>query len=407
MSNAFAVSVSQVNRFVSLIIKKEEKLSDIYVKGEISNFIYHKSGHMYFTLKDENSALKAVMFKDNVSTLKFIPENGLSVIVRGAIQVYEAGGQYQLYCTEIEPAGIGELYLAYEKLKEKLLKEGLFEQKRQLPKMPMSICIITAQTGAALQDMLNIVGRRFPIASIKLIPSLVQGVNAPTSLVNAIKLAQESECEIIIIGRGGGSYEDLWAFNDEKVARALYESRIPTISAVGHETDFVITDFVADMRAPTPSAAAELCVPDKNEVLDYLDRLYSGMKNLINISIYKRLNIIENLERIIGSNSPYKKLENAEKRISEISSAVDFSISSALKFNDNKINSIFEIISALSPLNVLKKGYSIVVDNKGFPLKNINSVEEGNDIIVRMNDGRINAKVTGVTKVQKEVENEL
>ena len=362
---------------------------------------------MYFTLKDENSALKAVMFKDNVSTLKFIPENGLSVIVRGAIQVYEAGGQYQLYCTEIEPAGIGELYLAYEKLKEKLLKEGLFEQKRQLPKMPMSICIITAQTGAALQDMLNIVGRRFPIASIKLIPSLVQGVNAPTSLVNAIKLAQESECEIIIIGRGGGSYEDLWAFNDEKVARALYESRIPTISAVGHETDFVITDFVADMRAPTPSAAAELCVPDKNEVLDYLDRLYSGMKNLINISIYKRLNIIENLERIIGSNSPYKKLENAEKRISEISSAVDFSISSALKFNDNKINSIFEIISALSPLNVLKKGYSIVVDNKGFPLKNINSVEEGNDIIVRMNDGRINAKVTGVTKVQKEVENEL
>ncbi len=407
MSNAFAVSVSQVNRFVSLIIKKEEKLSDIYVKGEISNFIYHKSGHMYFTLKDENSALKAVMFKDNVSTLKFIPENGLSVIVRGAIQVYEAGGQYQLYCTEIEPAGIGELYLAYEKLKEKLLKEGLFEQKRQLPKMPMSICIITAQTGAALQDMLNIIGRRFPIASIKLIPSLVQGVNAPTSLVNAIKLAQESECEIIIIGRGGGSYEDLWAFNDEKVARALYESRIPTISAVGHETDFVITDFVADMRAPTPSAAAELCVPDKNEVLDYLDRLYSGMKNLINISIYKRLNIIENLERIIGSNSPYKKLENAEKRISEISSAVDFSISSALKFNDNKINSIFEIISALSPLNVLKKGYSIVVDNKGFPLKNINSVEEGNDIIVRMNDGRINAKVTGVTKVQKEVENEL
>ncbi|NLJ16915.1 MAG: exodeoxyribonuclease VII large subunit [Clostridiales bacterium] len=407
MSNAFAVSVSQVNRFVSLIIKKEEKLSDIYVKGEISNFIYHKSGHMYFTLKDENSALKAVMFKDNVSTLKFIPENGLSVIVRGAIQVYEAGGQYQLYCTEIEPAGIGELYLAYEKLKEKLLKEGLFEQKRQLPKMPMSICIITAQTGAALQDMLNIIGRRFPIASIKLIPSLVQGVNAPTSLVNAIKLAQESECEIIIIGRGGGSYEDLWAFNDEKVARVLYESRIPTISAVGHETDFVITDFVADMRAPTPSAAAELCVPDKNEVLDYLDRLYSGMKNLINISIYKRLNIIENLERIIGSNSPYKKLENAEKRISEISSAVDFSISSALKFNDNKINSIFEIISALSPLNVLKKGYSIVVDNKGFPLKNINSVEEGNDIIVRMNDGRINAKVTGVTKVQKEVENEL
>lgn len=403
MNNAFAVSVSQVNRFISLLLKKEEKLSDIYIKGEISNFIHHKSGHMYFTLKDENSSLKSVMFKGNTNSLKFIPEDGLMVLARGSIQVYEASGQYQLYCTEMEPAGLGQLYLAYEQLKLKLEAEGLFSQKRPIPQMPSEICIITAETGAAFQDMLNILSRRFPIATVRFIPALVQGINASKSLVKALEMAQESNCDVIIIGRGGGSYEDLWCFNDENVARALFASKIPTISAVGHETDFVITDFVADLRAPTPSAAAELCTPDIDVIYHDLNQLKSGILNHVQTKLERLLKQLENYISIINANSPKQRLLDHEKRLDEILSVLNLSVNSAFKFEENRLNRLIDVALALNPLNVLKKGYTITEKNNS-PIKSIREIDINDIIEINFNDGKVKAKVV---EMQKEGKNEL
>lgn len=262
-----AVTVTQLNRYIKAKLSLDPKLSGLTVKGELSNFKCHqKSGHFYFTLKDEFCAVKAVMFRQNASRVRFAPEDGMKVIVTCSVQVYERDGVYQLYCEAMQPDGIGELYLAFEQRKEKLQKEGLFDpaHKRPLPRYPKRIGVVTSKTGAALQDILNILRRRYPIAEVVLFSALVQGEEAPASIVQGIRSAGKcSDLDVLIVGRGGGSMEDLWAFNDEAVAHAAYDSPVPVVSAVGHEVDFTILDFVADLRAPTPSAAAELCTPEK------------------------------------------------------------------------------------------------------------------------------------------------
>ncbi|MBR6789350.1 MAG: exodeoxyribonuclease VII large subunit, partial [Oscillospiraceae bacterium] len=265
------LTVSQINQYLKQTLDEDVQLKSIFIRGEISNFTHHlKSGHFYFTLKDAKSAIKAVMFKWNASQLRFKPSNGMSVIIFGSVQFYERDGVCQIYCTDMQPDGIGALYTAYEQLKAKLEGEGLFDpsHKKQLPAFPKRIGVITAKTGAALQDVINILSRRYPLGELVLIPALVQGEQAPASICTALKQAENAELDLLIVGRGGGSIEDLWAFNDERVARTVYACPIPVISAVGHETDYTICDFVADLRAPTPSAAAELAVPDCSVLWD-------------------------------------------------------------------------------------------------------------------------------------------
>lgn len=276
-----AITVSQLNRYIKAVLSADSNLKGICLKGEISNFTDHKkTGHFYFTLKDNSSSIRAIMFNGYASKVKFAPENGMNVVVSGNVQVFERDGTYQIYCETMEPDGVGALYLAFEQLKEKLAKEGLFapEHKKPLPAMPMKIGVLTAKTGAALQDIINILSRRYPLATLVLVPTLVQGENAPKSIIHSLKLVQQyDDIDVLILGRGGGSIEDLWAFNDEEVAREIYRCTIPVISAVGHEIDYTIADFAADMRAPTPSAAAELVAPDCSVVLQQIE----GTENLL------------------------------------------------------------------------------------------------------------------------------
>ena len=315
MNNPIVVTVSQVNRRLSLMLSSDDTLKDVCVKGEISNFTCHfKTGHLYFTLKDESAAMKAVMFRSETDSLSFMPENGMFVQVRGSVRVFERDGVFQLYATEIRTDGVGELYRAYEQLKEKLEKGGYFIRKRKIPECPRKICVITSETGAALQDILNIIQRRYPLVEVTLIPTQVQGKDAPSSLVESMKLAQSTKADVIIIGRGGGSIEDLWAFNNEEVAMAIFNSDIPTISAVGHETDFTIADFVSDLRAPTPSAAAELAVPDINVIKAGIIALRGYLYENIQRRISECEKETERLFEKIRSKSPSAKLEQAYRQ---------------------------------------------------------------------------------------------
>ncbi|MDR2559881.1 MAG: exodeoxyribonuclease VII large subunit [Oscillospiraceae bacterium] len=311
----FTVTVSQVNRRVALTLKNDAALADINVKGEISNFVHHyKSGHIYFTLKDSESALKCVMFSLEAEKLTFAPENGQTVIAGGRIGLYERDGSYQLYAVTLEVFRSEDeedkkeesIYEKFLKLKETLEKDGVFSNNRQLPAYPDKICLITARDGAVLQDMLSVFARRYPIVEILLIPALVQGAGAPKSLVTALKTADNTGADLIILARGGGSAEDLWAFNDEVLAREIYKSTIPVVSAIGHETDFTIADFAADLRAPTPSAAAELTTPDLSELPFILDNMLLNLQNKIRRNLERRKNKLENLEKIINALSPEK-----------------------------------------------------------------------------------------------------
>lgn len=286
--NAKAFTVSDLNNYIKNIFETNRTLSSVTVRGEISNFTNHRSGHLYFSLKDEDGQIRAVMFRSKAQTLKFMPESGMKVLVHGSVTVYPRDGSYQLYVSSMQPDGIGALYLAYEQLKERLALEGLFdaEHKLALPAYPRRIGVITSPTGAAIRDIINVSGRRYPNADLYIYPALVQGAGAEDSLVSALDYLDKSRlCDVIIIGRGGGSIEDLWAFNSEALARRIYSATTPIISAVGHETDFTICDFVADMRAPTPSAAAEIAVPDKRDLLmridSYNERLVKGLERKV------------------------------------------------------------------------------------------------------------------------------
>lgn len=398
VNKPFVVTVSQLNRRIALILKGEKAFTDISIRGEISNFTYHsKSGHIYFTLKDETSSLKAVMFRSYAENLSFTPENGMAVIVRGSVQCFERDGIYQLYAYEIAADGEGDMANEFEVLKKKLDEEGLFKRKRPIPAVPKRIIVITSDTGAALQDILNILNRRYPFVKVLVIPAMVQGEYAPDSIASAFKKAEEIGGDTIIFGRGGGSAEDLSAFNTETVARAVFASSIPTISAVGHETDFTIADFVADLRAPTPSAAAELSVPDIKDISDalisYKDFLYKKTIGYISEkSLILRLKASD-----IRKESPYQKLKANEEKLRSIRESLSFSMNKLIESKESHYISMAAVIGALNPLSVLSRGYSITYKGNS-PVFSADELDKGDMLTIRLNSGEITAIVEETRK---------
>ncbi len=385
-------TVSRVNNYIKRLIDSKPVLNNIWVKGEISNCKRHSSGHIYLTLKDEGSVLKAVMFRGAASSLDFEPTDGTMVVAHGRISVYESGGTYQLYIEDMTLDGIGDLYKEFEKLKAKLSEEGLFDEqfKKPIPTFPKRIGVATAPTGAAVRDIINVITRRYPLAEILIYPTLVQGNGAKESIVGAIEYFNATKSvDTIIVGRGGGSIEDLWAFNEECVARAIFASQLPIISAVGHETDFTIADFVADFRAPTPSAAAEVSVPSTDE----LKRL---------ISIYQTRMETAVLSRLEAHRRTLKRLmpKNPQDKINELSQRLDMRIQTLeqvykLSINEKKrqLAQYAAKLDALSPLKTLTRGYSIAVDKDGAVLREIKDFTKGMDFALKVRDGEIDCIV--------------
>ena len=402
MQNTLVLSVSQLNRYIKMNFDADENLANIFISGEISNFTNHyRTGHLYFTLKDDSAAVRAVMFNFSAKRLKFMPEDGMKVIARGRVSVYEASGQYQLYVDDMQPDGVGALNLAYEQLKEKLQKEGLFSElhKKPLPPYPEKVGVITSPTGAAVRDIINVLGRRFPYAEIVFCPVLVQGDGAHLQLTDAVNMFNsERAADVIIIGRGGGSIEDLWEFNDEGLARAVYNSDIPVISAVGHETDFTICDFVADMRAPTPSAAAELAVPDANELQYALSALKNRMFLNVSSGIADRRSRLEYLTSKGALKSPDEMLSNRSQRL-------DTAFSKMLSSYENRIGgkkvefiSAATALSKLDPMSVLMRGFAFVSDKSGKNVYSSQALAKGDKINVRFHDGSAVCEVKEITQ---------
>ncbi len=397
MNKPTAFSVTQLNDYVKALVDSSEVLCNVCVAGEISNFTNHyKTGHLYFTLKDENSLLKCVMFRTYAQNLTFKPENNMKVLVYGRISVFTRDGVYQLYAEYMEPFGVGELYAAFERMKKKLLNEGLFDDafKKPIPKFPRRIGIITSPKAAAAADMKNIITRRYPLCEIHIYPALVQGKDAPAELCRGIvHFDNDENCDTIIIGRGGGSIEDLWAFNDEMLARTIFKCKTPVISAVGHETDFTICDFVADLRAPTPSAAAELAVPDsrqlKMQLQSNFSRIYAAAVSLLNLKTQK-LNYLKERPSL-------KRPEYYFEAKTELLSKLDMSISSNIKrileLKQQLVASNASRLSALNPMGVLARGYSAVFDNQNRVVSSVKQVKENDMLTLNLVDGKIFANV--------------
>ena len=384
-------TVSELTRAVKFVL--EENFHDIWVEGEISNFKVSNSGHAYFTLKDEESQLRVVLFRLNKRLLKFEPDDGLHVIVRGRISVYEARGEYQLIADYMEPKGIGALQLAFEQLKEKLFKEGLFDEahKKPIPDFPNKIAIVTSPTGAAIRDILRIIGRRFPNVHIIIYPVMVQGEGAAEGIAMAIaELNGLSDIDVMIVGRGGGSIEDLGAFNEEVVARAIYNSHIPVISAVGHEIDYTISDFVADLRAPTPSAAAELVVRDRREVIQNITSLEKRLINAVQNKVYILKGNLTGLQERRVLKSPFDKIYELQQRVDEMELRIKKTINHRIEMLDKELSGITGRLDALSPLAVMKRGYSIcrrLPDMK--IIKDISEVEKGGEVNIKLHKGEL------------------
>ncbi len=391
------LKVSQLNFYLKSLIENDNNLRFVFLEGEISNLTDHySSGHIYFSLKDEKSVIKAVMFSYAAKNLKFKPENGMKVIVRGRVSVYEPSGQYQLYVEDMQPDGVGALSLQFEQLKEKLSKEGLFDKahKKPLPQYPQTVGVITSPTGAAVRDIFNVLSRRYKSAHIVMCPVLVQGENAAAQLTDAVKRFTNTKiADVIIIGRGGGSIEDLWAFNDENLARAIFACDTPIISAVGHETDFTICDFVSDLRAPTPSAAAELAVPDSEELLLELSAQEQYLRSIMDKKLSDYSNTLMQQTRLLSAFSPIntidsglKSLENTKSRILTISEQF-------IDANTKKLSNIASKLSALNPICVLMRGYSYTTNENEKNISSVNDVKNGDVINIRVTDGIINATV--------------
>ena len=388
------LSVTQINRYISFKFKDDKKLSGVMIKGEISNFTAHRSGHFYFTLKDKESSIKAVMFKSHAVNVKFMPENGMNVIAMGNISVFERDGIYQVYVTDIVPDGIGSVYVASEQLKAKLQKEGIFDQsaKRPIPQMPVKIGVVTSKTSAALQDIINILSRRYPIGELVLVPALVQGEGAADSISKALIQAGKFDCDVIILARGGGSLEDLTPFNTEKVAYAVYNSSVPIISAVGHETDVTIADLAADLRAPTPSAAAEVVSVSKEQLNGNLNYYNEKLKNLIRIKLNNAEASLERLTERLIRFSPQFKIENNIRKFDDLQKRLDFAFIKIISDYENKYISRISQMEALSPIKVLKRGYSLIYKNSNI-ISNISKLECGDIIEIKMSDGTVKAKI--------------
>ncbi len=395
-----AVTVSELNDFVKRIFDLTPQFSDIYVHGEISNFKDHYStGHFYFTLKDESSSVRAVMFNTYASRIKFKPENGMKVTVHGRVSVYPRDGQYQIYCDSMEPLGIGALYAAYEQLKKKLSEKGLFDSshKKALPAYPSRVGVITSATGAAVRDIINVAGRRWPVAEITVFPALVQGDGAVPSLIAGLKYFNTTNsADVIIIGRGGGSLEDLWAFNSEQLAYEIYSSEIPVISAVGHETDFTIADFVSDVRAPTPSAAAEIAVPDRAELIKKLQHYAARQKTCIESLISENAGELKGLSRSRFLTDPLAFVEDRTVQLGQLSDRLSRETASIIENNRTKTAALSGMLNSLSPLSVLSRGYSTVRDRGGKILKSVSGIRAGDEVTVSMSDGSFNANIISV-----------
>lgn len=427
------ISVSELNEYIKLVLESDELLMRVFVRGEISNFVNHyKTGHFYFSLKDAGGAVRAVMFRGNAARLKFKPENGMRVILGGRIGVFPRDGQYQIYVETMEPDGVGALYVAYEQLKEKLSAEGLFDssRKKSLPEIPTRIGVITSPTGAAIRDILSILGRRFPLAEVILYPALVQGEHAAPDLVRGMRYFNEKgNVDVIIIGRGGGSLEDLWAFNDETLVRTVAASEIPVISAVGHETDFTLCDFAADKRAPTPSAAAELAVPDREELAAALD----GYSRRMDAILAKKLTLYrERLKRLSEARvltSPTNVIDDKRMALAMEERALFDRMAALISRKKTSFSSYEGVLSAgmeamlmkrraafaahtakldaLNPLSVVSRGYSAVFDEKGKLVRSVSQTAEGEKISFMLTDGRVHATVDRIEKDEKTEEQEV
>lgn len=402
-----AVSVSELNTFIKMLLESAPTLNDVYVKGEISNFKNHiSSGHFYFSLKDKDSQIKAVMFRSSASKMKFIPENGMMVVVHGRVASYVRDGQYQLYADSMEPDGVGALYVAFEQLKQRLAAQGVFapEKKKTLPKIPKTIGVITSPTGAAVRDIINIATRRFPFAKIVVYPALVQGENAASSLISGIRYFNDTgSADVIIIGRGGGSIEDLWAFNDENLAKTVCASEIPVISAVGHETDFTICDFAADLRAPTPSAAAELAVPDTAELKHKINNIISRESAVLLQMLSAKRETLARYEKSRYLSSPGHMIDDRRMALVLSSERLMTSAAHVNEIKKHALSALSGKLEALSPLAVLSRGYGVVSSEEGKVIKEIADVSVGDKITVKVRDGEIYAGVSGTVAADTSV----
>ncbi|AXM89870.1 exodeoxyribonuclease VII large subunit [Anoxybacillus ayderensis] len=438
------VTVAALTKYIKRKFEVDPHLQDLWIKGEISNFTYHSRGHMYFTLKDEQARIQAVMFAGYNRQLTFKPENGMTVLVRGEISVYEPSGTYQVYVKEMQPDGVGALYLAYEQLKKKLEQEGLFakEHKKPIPKFPQHIGVVTSPTGAAIRDILTTIRRRYPLAKVILFPTLVQGEQAPLSIVQSIQKANDiGYIDVLIVGRGGGSIEELWAFNEEMVARAIFHSRVPIISAVGHETDYTIADFVADLRAPTPTGAAELAVPHVADLLlrvsDQQARLIRAMKERMNAE-QKRLQslrssyafrypkrlyeqkeqqldmLVDRLQRQMNdmfkqkehklqqlqltlfAHHPQSRVEKAVDRVRTLEQTIVRHMNDVIKQKKWSLATAMAKLDALSPLKIMERGYSLAYDEQETLIKTVKQLQEGDRVHIRFQDGRAHCIVSNI-----------
>ncbi len=391
-------TVSKINRYIKKLFENDYTLQDVWILGEISNFKLHSSGHMYFVLKDKESQIRCVMFRGNNYTLRFMPEDGMKVKVRGDVSVYEKRGEYQLYVKEIIEAGKGELYLAFERLKTKLKNEGLFSEeiKKKLPLVPHNIAVITSPTGAAIRDVITISLRRFSNLSILVVPSLVQGAFAAQEIAKKIDFLNRhfKYLDFIIIGRGGGSLEELWAFNEEILARSIYNSKIPIVSAVGHETDFTISDFVADLRAPTPSAAAEMTIPDKNNLVNNLSLLKSKITRAVKRSFEVKTENLNSVSKSLKYQGPENRINQYYQYIDEFNARLNSRIKHQVELYKERLKKDSQRLDSLSPRAVIERGYSICRKIPGKEIiRRLEQIEVGTRIEVIISDGKILSKV--------------
>jgi len=402
-------SVSQLTRYIKRLFSFDNVLSNVWVSGEISNFKLHSSGHMYFTLKDEQSVIKCVMFKTQNQRLRFKPEDGLRVIVRGYVSIYEAGGSYQLYPETMEPDGLGDLYLAFEQRKQMLEREGLFspERKKKLPFLPKSIAVITSPTGAVISDIMNVLFRRFPNTILKIFPVMVQGEGAAKQVAGALDFINRFKAaEVVIIARGGGSLEELWPFNEEILARSIYHSEIPVISAVGHETDYTIADFVADLRAPTPSAAAELVVPEKELLVKKLAELKLQLKRAFVGRIQQERHRLEQLMKSPSLRHPTDRVNQKKMDLELLKKNLERGIHRMLDTEQARISLLCGKLDMLSPLMVLSRGYSITRDMKEKIIKSAGELTVGEELDIILSDGTVRCVTKQISAREELAENE-
>ena len=396
-----AISVTQMNLYIKELMNRDDVLTDVLVKGELSNFKAHSSGHMYMSLKDEGGVMRAVMFRGSAAKLKFQPQNGMKVIAHGRITVYERDGQYQLYIDDMQQEGIGDLYVAFEELKAKLSKEGLFDpmHKKPLPKYPRKVGVVTAPTGAAIRDIINVLSRRFSYADILLYPVLVQGENSAQSIVEASRYFNRIKgVDVLIVGRGGGSIEDLWSFNEEIVAREIFQSEIPIVSAVGHEIDFTIADFVADLRAPTPSAAAELVVPSQVELKEKFNNVYSRLYSQANRVLERaRMQVNHQTEHPVLRN-PMMKLNEYKIYLDRLYQEFQDGCCGILEKKQQQLKLAAAKLDGLSPLGVLSRGFSVAQNEQGGVVQSVKQVQAGQHLNIMVQDGTIQAMVESTQK---------